>query len=132
MNICFRKNRGKTIDNYKIKPVSKRTGGHQQNTIQLDIEVDIDFTFFSKYTLLFTFEGHHYENIGISIYNTRGSQALLEEIDPDEKSDDADIDEFEGHNYVNVTMTRICLQRMWEYKLQNTANDCINTEFKVY
>nr|XP_034315169.1 uncharacterized protein LOC117685067 isoform X2 [Crassostrea gigas] len=93
------KNRSKPMNNYIIKPVSKRTG-------------------------------HHYENIGISVYNTRGSQALLEEIDPDEKSDDADIDEFESHNYVNVTMTRISLQRLWEYKLQNTANDCINTEFK--
>lgn len=113
--------------NYTIKPVSKRTGEHQQNTIQFNIE-----TYFSKYALIFIFEGHHYENTGISIYNTRGSQALLEEIDPDENSNDADIEEFESHNYVNVTMTRISLQRLWEYKLQNTANDWINTEFKVY
>lgn len=81
---------------------------------------------------LFNVEGHCYENAGISIYTTRGSQALLEEIDPDENSTDADFDEFESHNYVNVTITRISLQRMWEYKLQNTANDLINTEFKVY
>ncbi|XP_065922105.1 uncharacterized protein [Magallana gigas] len=74
--------------------------------------------------------GHCYENAGISVYNTRGSQALLEEIDPDENSNNTDIDEFESHNYVNVTMTRISVQRLWEYKLQNTANDSINTEFK--
>lgn len=86
---------------------------------------------FSKSALLFIFQGHCYENVGVSIYNTRGSQALLEEIDPDEKSNDADVDEIEGHDYVNVNMTRISLQRLWEYKLQNAANDLINTEFKV-
>lgn len=120
------------MNNYIIKPVSKRTGEHLQNTIQLNIEIILTYLFFKICTLLFIFEGHHYENIGISVYNTRGSQALLEEIDPDEKSDDADIDEFESHNYVNVTMTRISVQRLWEYKLQNTANDSINTEFKVH
>lgn len=82
--------------------------------------------------LLFNiFVGYYYENTEVSIYNTRGSLALLEEIDPFENSNDADIEEFESHNYVNVTMTRISLQRLWEYKLQNTANDLINTEFKV-
>lgn len=86
---------------------------------------------FSKSAILFLFEGHCYENAGVSVYNTRGSQALLEEIDPDENSNDADVDEFESHNYVNVNMTRISLQRLWEYKLQNAANDLINTEFKV-
>nr|XP_034313976.1 receptor-type tyrosine-protein phosphatase alpha [Crassostrea gigas] len=75
--------------------------------------------------------GHCYENAGVSVYNTRGSQALLEEIDPDEQSNDTDVDEFESHNYVNVNMTRISLQRLWEYKLQNAANDLMNTEFKT-
>uniref|UniRef100_K1QHZ8 protein-tyrosine-phosphatase n=1 Tax=Magallana gigas TaxID=29159 RepID=K1QHZ8_MAGGI len=72
-----------------------------------------------------------YENAGVSVYNTRGSQALLEEIDPDEKSNDSGVDEFESHDYVNVNMTRISLQRLWEYKLQNAANDLINTEFQT-
>lgn len=83
------------------------------------------------YVLSFIFVGHYYENTEVSIYNTRGSQALLEEIDPSENSNDTDIEEFESHNYVNVTMTRISLQRLWEYKLQNTANYLINIEFKV-
>lgn len=95
---------------------------------QFNVEIKLCYLFFA---LLFIFEDHHYENTGISIYNTRGSHALLEEIDPDENSNDADINEFESHNYVNVTLARISLQRLWEYKLQNTANDCINTEFKV-
>eukprot|EP00105_Crassostrea_gigas_P017581 XP_011435412.1 PREDICTED: uncharacterized protein LOC105333895 isoform X1 [Crassostrea gigas] len=75
--------------------------------------------------------GPSYENAGVSVYNTRGSQALLEEIDPDEKSNDSGVDEFESHDYVNVNMTRISLQRLWEYKLQNAANDLINTEFQT-
>uniref|UniRef100_A0A8W8KJC8 Receptor-type tyrosine-protein phosphatase T n=1 Tax=Magallana gigas TaxID=29159 RepID=A0A8W8KJC8_MAGGI len=74
---------------------------------------------------------HCYENAGISVYNTRGSQALLEEIDPDEQDNDTDVDEFESHDYVNVNMTRISLQRLWEYKLQNAANDLMNTEFET-
>lgn len=86
---------------------------------------------FSKSAILFLFEGHCYENAGVSVYNTRGSQALLEEIDLDENSNDADVDEFESHNYVNVKMTRISLQRLWEYKLRNAANDLMNTEFQV-
>lgn len=50
VNICFRKNRGKMMDyhNYTIKPVSKRTGEQQQNTIQFNIEIVLTLLIFQN------------------------------------------------------------------------------------
>uniref|UniRef100_A0A8W8KI76 Receptor-type tyrosine-protein phosphatase T n=1 Tax=Magallana gigas TaxID=29159 RepID=A0A8W8KI76_MAGGI len=104
---------GKCLEKNKKHPDATCTGGGENNDSNCNDQ------------------RHCYENAGVSVYNTRGSQALLEEIDPDEQSNDADVDEFESHDYVNVNMTRISLQRLWEYKLQNTANDLINTEFQT-
>ncbi|XP_052685705.1 uncharacterized protein LOC128165327 [Crassostrea angulata] len=75
--------------------------------------------------------GHIYENAGLSVYNIRGSQALLIEIDPEENTKEAEeTDEIESPTYVNVNMTHISLKMLWKYKLQNTANDVLDTEFK--
>lgn len=78
------------------------------------------------------FQGHIYENAGLSVYNIRGSQALLEEIGPEENTKEVEeTDEIESPTYVNVNMTHISLKMLWKYKLQNTANDILDTEFKV-
>lgn len=130
--MTFRKKRTSMVEQLTLEPRLKRSGKKTNKTKQDKIRTNIKiYATVFKSVFLFIFEGPSYENAGISVYNTRGSQALLEEIDPDEKSNDADVDEFESHDYVNVKMTRISLQRLWEYKLQNAANDLINTEFKV-
>lgn len=82
-------------------------------------------------SIFIKFQGHIYENAGLSVYNIRGSQALLEEIDPDENTKEAETDEIESPTYVNVNMTHISLKMLWKYKLQNTANDTLVTEFEV-
>lgn len=76
--------------------------------------------------------GPHYENTGVSLYNTRGSIAFLEEIDQEQPSDDVvDIKE-ENHAYVNVKITRTSISNLWEYMLENTAHGTFETEFKVW
>lgn len=44
---------------------------------------------------------------------------------------EAETDDIESPTYVNVNMTHISLKMLWKYKLQNTANDILDTEFKV-
>lgn len=126
-----RKKRTSTVEQHILESRLKRTGKNKQNKTRQNTNNIKIYAAFFKSAFLFIFEGPSYENAGVSVYNTRGSQALLEEIDPDEKSNDSGVDEFESHDYVNVNMTRISLQRLWEYKLQNAANDLINTEFQV-
>ena len=81
----------------------------------------------------FSVIGPHYENTEISAYVTRGSVALLEEID--QSNNDAindDITKEENHFYVNVKISRISSSSLWEYTLTNIANGNFLTEFQVY
>nr|XP_022315866.1 uncharacterized protein LOC111119720 isoform X2 [Crassostrea virginica] len=72
----------------------------------------------------------HYENTGISLYNTRGSIAFLDEIDQGQPSDDVVEIKEENHVYVNIKISKISISSLWEYKLENTAHGTFDTEFK--
>ncbi|XP_078320063.1 uncharacterized protein LOC111119720 isoform X1 [Crassostrea virginica] len=76
------------------------------------------------------YRGPNYENTGISLYNTRGSIAFLEEIDQGQPSDDVVEIKEENHVYVNIKITKISISKLWEYKLENTAHGTFDTEFK--
>lgn len=89
------------------------------------------FIFYSLNSRFFV--GPHYENTEISAYVTRGSVALLEEID--QSNNDVindDIINEENHVYVNVKISRISTSSLGEYMLKNTANGNFLKEFQVY
>lgn len=52
-------------------------------------------------------------------------------MDPQENTKEDETDEIESPTYVNVNMAHIPLKMLWKNKLQNTANDILDTEFKV-
>lgn len=121
-----RKKRSRPKEQHSDEPFTKRSGEYQANGKKHLKLLDIILN-----SIFITFQGHLYENAGLSVYNIRGSQALLEEIDPEENTREDEIDEIESPTYVNVNMTHIPLKMLWKYKLQNTANDILDTEFKV-
>lgn len=123
--VLYRKKRSRTKEQHTDEPFIKRSGSYQANAKHLQI-LDIILN-----SIFIKFQGHIYENAGLSVYNIRGSQALLEEIDPDENTKEAETDDIESPTYVNVNMTHISLKMLWKYKLQNTANDILDTEFRV-
>ncbi|XP_056018328.1 receptor-type tyrosine-protein phosphatase alpha-like isoform X3 [Ostrea edulis] len=69
------------------------------------------------------------ENYGLSVYNVRGSQALLTELDPEEELVDTPVSNIRNHNYLNVKISRIFVNSLWEFKLQNQANEYMADEF---
>lgn len=69
----------------------------------------------------------------MSAYVTRGSVALLEEIDQSNNDFiNDDIIKEEDHVYVNVKISRVSTSSLWEYTLKNTANGNFLQEFQVY
>lgn len=120
----------------------KKEAGQKRNTLTIHLQRDqvvigqmqrkhLQLLDIILNSIFITFQGHLYENAGLSVYNIRGSQALLEEIDPEENTREDETDEIESPTYVNVNMTHVPLKMLWKYKLQNTANDILDTEFKV-
>lgn len=69
----------------------------------------------------------------MSAYVTRGSVALLEEIDQSNNDFiNDDIIKEEDHVYVNIKISRVSTSSLWEYTLKNTANGNFLKEFQVY
>ncbi|XP_062602777.1 receptor-type tyrosine-protein phosphatase alpha-like [Saccostrea cucullata] len=70
------------------------------------------------------------ENNELSLYNIRGSQALLTELDPEEDIEEIIVPVIENHNYLNVKISRIFVNSLWEFTLKNKANDYLKEEFR--
>ncbi|XP_078320061.1 uncharacterized protein LOC111119718 isoform X2 [Crassostrea virginica] len=66
----------------------------------------------------------------ISVYVTRGSVALLEEIDHSNNVINDDIIKEVNHVHVKGKISRISTSNLWEYTLKNTANGNFHTEFQ--
>ncbi|XP_061196395.1 receptor-type tyrosine-protein phosphatase alpha-like [Saccostrea echinata] len=69
-------------------------------------------------------------NNEISLYNIRGSQALLTELDPEEEIEDITVPEIQNHIYLNVKISRIFVNSLWEFTIKNKANDYLKEEFQ--